>query len=77
MDTIASSLSILYIISPASFLLFAKGLHLNTVARADNYFAEYRMLFSRRRGKERDIFEIALDGTSLFRGSCSDVIKSR
>ena len=41
----------------------------DTVARADNYFAEYRMLFSRRRGNERDIFEIALDGTSLFRGS--------
>jgi len=35
------------------------------------------MLFSRRRGNERDIFEIALDGTSLFRGSCIDVIKSR
>jgi hypothetical protein len=49
----------------------------DTVARADNYFAEYRMLFSRRRGNERDIFEIALDGTSLFRGSCIDVIKSR
>jgi hypothetical protein len=48
-----------------------------TVARADNYFAEYRMLFSRRRGNEGDIFEIALDGTSLFRGSCIDVIKSR
>ena len=31
----------------------------DTVARADNYFAEYRMLFSRRRGNERDIFEIA------------------
>jgi hypothetical protein len=46
-------------------------------SRADNYFAEYRMLFSRRRGNERDIFEIALDGTSLFRGSCIDVIKSR
>ena len=43
----------------------------DTVARADNYFAEYRMLFSRHRGNERDIFEIALDGTSLFRGSCS------
>ena len=49
----------------------------DTVARADNYFAEYRMLFLRRRGNERDIFEIALDGTSLFRGSCIDVIKSR
>ena len=49
----------------------------DTVARADNYFAEYRMLFSRRRGNERDIFEIALDGMSLFRGSCIDVIKSR
>ena len=35
------------------------------------------MLFLRRRGNERDIFEIALDGTSLFRGSCIDVIKSR
>jgi hypothetical protein len=43
----------------------------DTVARADNYFAEYRMLFLRHRGNERDIFEIALDGTSLFRGSCS------
>ena len=49
----------------------------DTVARADNYFAEYRMLFLRRRGNERDIFKIALDGTSLFRGSCIDVIKSR
>jgi hypothetical protein len=49
----------------------------DTVARADNYFAEYRMLFLRRRGNERDIFEIALDGTSLFRGSCIDVIKKR
>jgi hypothetical protein len=39
----------------------------DTVARADNYFAEYHMLFSRRRGNERDIFEIALDRTSLFR----------
>ena len=48
-----------------------------TVARADNYFVEYRMLFSRRRGNECDIFEIALDGTSLFRGSCIDDIKSR
>jgi hypothetical protein len=35
------------------------------------------MLFLRRHGNERDIFEIALDGTSLFRGSCIDVIKSR
>ena len=35
------------------------------------------MLFSRRRGNERDIFEIALDGTSLFGGSYIDVIKSR
>ena len=35
------------------------------------------MLFSRRRGNERDIFEIALEGTSLFRGSCIDVIKNR
>ena len=35
------------------------------------------MLFSRRRGNECDIFEIALEGTSLFRGSCIDVIKSR
>ena len=49
----------------------------DTVARADNYFVEYRMLFSRRRGNERDIFEIALEGTSLFRGSCIDVIKNR
>jgi hypothetical protein len=49
----------------------------DTVARADNYFAEYRMLFLRRRGNERDIFEIALDGTSLFRRSCIEVIKSR
>jgi hypothetical protein len=49
----------------------------DTVARADNNFAEYRMLFSRRRGNERDILEIAPDGTSLFRGSCIDVIKSR
>jgi hypothetical protein len=49
----------------------------DTVARTDNYFAEYRMLFSRCRGNERDIFKIALDGTSLFRGSCIDVIKSR
>ena len=49
----------------------------DTVARADNYFAEYRMLFSRRRGNERDIFEITLDGTSLFCRSCIDVIKSR
>jgi hypothetical protein len=35
------------------------------------------MLFSRRRGNERGISEIALGGTSLFRGSCIDVIKSR
>jgi hypothetical protein len=49
----------------------------DTVARVDNYFAEFRMLFLRRRGNERDIFEIALDGTSLFHGSCIDVIKSR
>jgi hypothetical protein len=49
----------------------------DTVARADNYFAEYRMLFSRHRGNEHDIFKIALDGTSLFRGSCIDVIKSQ
>jgi hypothetical protein len=35
------------------------------------------MFFSRCRGSERDIFKIALDGTSLFRGSCIDVIKSR
>ena len=49
----------------------------DTVARADNYFSEYRMLFLRRRGNEHDIFEIALDGTSLFRGTCIDVIKSR
>ena len=39
----------------------------NTVARADTYFAEYRMLFLRRHSNERDI----------FRGSCIDVIKSR
>jgi hypothetical protein len=39
----------------------------DTVARADNYFAEYRMLFSRRHSNERHI----------FRGSCIDVIKSR
>jgi hypothetical protein len=39
----------------------------DTVARADNYFAEYRMLFLRRHSNERDI----------FRGSCIDVIKSR
>jgi hypothetical protein len=39
----------------------------DTVARADNYFAEYRMLFSRRHSNERDI----------FRGSCIDVITSR
>ena len=49
----------------------------DTVARADKYFAIYRILFSRRRGNERDIFEIMLDGMSLFRGSCIDVIKSR
>ena len=49
----------------------------DTVARADHCFAEYCMLFLRRRGNEHDIFEIALDGTSLFRGSCIDVIKSR
>jgi hypothetical protein len=39
----------------------------DTVARADNYFAEYRMLFSRRHSNECDIFH----------GSCIDVIKSR
>ena len=39
----------------------------DTVARADNYFAKYCMLFLRRHSKERDI----------FRGSCIDVIKSR
>jgi hypothetical protein len=38
-----------------------------TVARTDNYFAEYRMLFLRRHGNERHI----------FRGSSIDVIKSR
>ena len=38
----------------------------DTVARADNYFAEYRMLFLRRQSNERDI----------FRGNCIDVIKS-
>jgi hypothetical protein len=32
----------------------------DTVARADNYSAEYRMLFSRRRSNERDIFETSL-----------------
>ena len=48
----------------------------DTVARADNYFVEYCMLFSRRRGNERDIFKIALDRMSLFRRSCIDVIKS-
>jgi hypothetical protein len=47
----------------------------DTVARADNYFAEYRMLFSRRRGNEHDIFKIALGGTSLFRGSCIKIWK--
>ena len=35
----------------------------DTVARADNYFAEYRILFLRRHSNERDI----------FRGSCIDV----
>jgi hypothetical protein len=35
------------------------------------------MLFSRCRCNERDIFEIARYGTSLFRGSCIDVIQSR
>jgi hypothetical protein len=35
------------------------------------------MLFSQHAGNERNIFEIALDGTSLFHGSCIDVIKSR
>jgi AMMECR1 domain-containing protein len=39
----------------------------DTVARADNYFAEYRMLFLRRHSNERD----------MLRGSCIDVIKSR
>jgi hypothetical protein len=39
----------------------------DTVVRADNYFAEYRMLFLRRHSSERDI----------FRGSCIDIIKSR
>jgi hypothetical protein len=39
----------------------------DTVARADNYFAEYRMLFLQRHSNERDI----------FRGGCIDVIKSR
>jgi hypothetical protein len=29
----------------------------DTVARADNYFAEYRMLFLRHRGNEHDIEE--------------------
>jgi hypothetical protein len=37
----------------------------------------YNQFQGLRRGNERDIFEIALDGTSLFRGSCIDVIKSR
>jgi hypothetical protein len=36
----------------------------DTVAREDNYFAEYRMLFLRRHSNERDI----------FRGSCIDVL---
>ena len=39
----------------------------DTVARADNYFGEYRMLFLRRHSNERDI----------FCGSCIDIIKSR
>jgi hypothetical protein len=39
----------------------------DTVARADNYFVEYRMLFLRRHSNERDIFH----------GSCIDVIISR
>ena len=39
----------------------------DTVARADNYFDEYRMLFLRRHSNERDI----------IRGSCINVIKSR
>jgi hypothetical protein len=34
----------------------------DTVAKADNYFAEYRMLFLRRHSNERDIFR---DTTSL------------
>ena len=38
----------------------------DTVARADNYFAEYCMLLLRRHSNEHDI----------FRGSCIDVIKS-
>jgi hypothetical protein len=55
--------TILYI--TAAFLLLLKtalfGLlrEYDTVARADNYFVEYRMLFSRCRGNESDIFEIA------------------
>jgi hypothetical protein len=32
----------------------------DTVARADNYFAEYRMLFSRRNSNERDILPIKI-----------------
>ena len=47
------------------FLLWLR--EYDTVARADNYFAEYRMLFLRSHINERDI----------FRGSCIDVIKSR
>jgi hypothetical protein len=30
----------------------------DTVARADNYFAAYRMLFTQHGGNERDIFEM-------------------
>jgi hypothetical protein len=47
--------------------VFGKVIICDTVARADNYFAEYRMLFLRRHSNERNI----------FRGSCIDVIKSR
>ena len=47
------------------FLLWLR--EYDTVARADNYFAEYRMLFLRSHINERDI----------FRRSCIDVIKSR
>jgi hypothetical protein len=60
----------LFVSHPASIYLYNQfqGLRLyDTVARADNYFAEYRMLFLRRHSNERDI----------FRGSYIDVIKSR
>ena len=50
-----------------NFISFILLREYDTVARADNYFAEYRMLFLRRHSNERNI----------FRGSCIDVIKSR